>query len=221
VAGPLGRRRYAATAVGVREDLIREIGRPQFVPPDVPPPDPPAVLYAPTWEGWGDDEHHSSLAHVGLELVDALLAQGVTVRYRPHPLTGRRDRAVRRANEAILGRVGRVPPREPLPLTLARASALVCDVSSVIAEYLPYDRPYAVVDTRGLGRRASSRRFPSTAGGFLLDPDLSGLEGFLAAARGGRDATAPRRRALIVDMLGDPTTAQQRFAAEIDRLRRG
>ncbi len=222
VAGPLGRRRYADAAVGVRDDAIHEVGRPQFSPPGDPAPRPAVIVYAPTWEGWGDDDHHSSLPHAGVPLVDALLAHpDVTVRYRPHPLTGRRDPAVRRAHEAILTRVGRVPSDEPLGVTMAGASGLVADVSGVIGEYLSYDRPYAVVDTRALGRRAVSRRFPSTAGAFLIGADLSGIGAFVAAAGGGRDATASRRRALIAEALGDPTTAQQRFAAQVERLLRG
>src|SRR5262249_47609885 len=92
VAGPLGRRRYAEADVGVRNDAIREVGRPQFVPPVGPPAKPPVIVYAPTWEGWGDDPHHGSLPHIGPALVDALLkVPGLQVRYRPHPLTGRRD----------------------------------------------------------------------------------------------------------------------------------
>ena len=222
VAGPLGRRRYAEAAVGVRDDVIREVGRPQFVPPDTPPPKPPVIVYAPTWEGWGDDPHHSSLPHLGVRLVDALLANpGVTVRYRPHPLTGRRHPDVRRAHEAIVKRVGRVPDDEPIERTMAGAAAMVLDVSSVIAEYLAYDRPYAVADTRGMGRRTHTRRFPSTGGGFLLGPDLSGLDAFVVAATGGRDSTTAKRRALLHDALGDPATSQDRFAAAVGRLRRG
>lgn len=222
VAGPLGRRRYAEAAIGVRDKAIREVGRPQFVPPSEQAPRPPVIVYAPTWEGWGDDAHHTSLPHAGVALVEVLLARpGISVRYRPHPLTGRRDPAVRRAHEAIVARVGRVPDGEPLEVTMAGASAMVADVSSVIGEYLSYDRPYAVIDTRGLGRRAASRQFPSTAGAFLLGPDLTGLDAFLVAAEGGRDVSAARRRGLIADALGDPATAQQRFAAEVDRLRRG
>ena len=47
------------------------------------------------------------------------------------------------AHEAIVRRIGRVPAEEPMAVTAAAASALVCDVSSVVSEYLPYDRPYA------------------------------------------------------------------------------
>jgi hypothetical protein len=222
VAGPLGRRRYAEAAVGVRDRAIREIGRPQFVPPSAPPPTPPVIVYAPTWEGWGDDPHHSSLPHVGVALVDALLATpGVRVRYRPHPLTGRRDPSLRKAHEAIVKRVGRVAIDEPIDTTMAGAAGMVVDVSSVIGDYLAYDRPYAVVDTRALGRGGMTRAFPSTAGSFLIGADLSGLDAFVAAVKGGRDATVTRRRGLVADALGDPAMSQVRFAAEVNRLRHG
>ena len=84
VAGPAGRDRYAAAAVGVPADRIVEVGRPQLAA--VPRPvtraarTPVTVLYAPTWEGWGDDPFHTSLPHVGAELVRALLQRpGVRV----------------------------------------------------------------------------------------------------------------------------------------------
>ena len=102
VAGPLGRKRYAEADIGVRPDAIVEVGRPQLRPPRTTPA-MPTVLYAPTWEGWGDDEHHSSLPHAGAALVAALLAHGgLRVVYRPHPLTGRRDPAMRTAHATVL-----------------------------------------------------------------------------------------------------------------------
>jgi hypothetical protein len=219
VAGPLGRRRYADAAVGVADPAIVEVGRPQARVPGSPPADPPVVVYAPTWEGWGDDEHHSSLAQVGPQLVRALLTHpGISVRYRPHPLTGVRQPALRRADREVASLVGRVPTAESLAETFAGAAAVIADVSSVIPEFLPYDRPYAVPDTRGLGREAFVARAPSVAAGFVLAPDLAGLDDFVTAATGGPDPTAGDRRALLLDALGDPATSQQRFAAAVERL---
>lgn len=221
VAGPLGRRRYAEAGAGVRDEGIVEIGRPQVTPGEGDVADPPVIVYAPTWEGWGDDPHHSSLAQVGPALVARLVRQGSQVRYRPHPLTGNRSPAMRVANAAIramTGSVEVVPGAESLEQTLAGASGLVADVSSVISEWLAFDRPYAVADTRGLGVDAFHTRFPTTAGGFVLGLDLDGLDEFLTAARAGTDSTAAARRALVLDALGDPATSQPRFAAAIERL---
>jgi len=219
VAGRLGRRRYEHAAVGVRDAAIVEIGRPQIVGTRSAPPEPLTIVYAPTWEGWGDDPHHSSLAEVGVALVETLAARSdIRVRYRPHPLTGRRNRELRAAHQRIVDIVGAVPADESLSETFAASAGLVGDVSSVVNEYLPYDRPYAVVDTRGIGRDAFVRRYPSTAGGYVLPADLEGLDEFVAAVLGGADVTRTARRELVADAIGDPATSQQRFANAVSRL---
>jgi hypothetical protein len=221
VAGPLGRRRYEDAGIGVADAAIVEVGRPQIRPSGAPLPQPPTIVYAPTWEGWGDDPHHSSLAHIGPMLIERLTARGdIRVRYRPHPLTGRRSPALRAAHQQIIELVGRVPEDESLADTFARSSGLIGDVSSVVNEYLPYDRPYAVVDTRDLGEVDFVQRFRSTAGGFVLPADLTGLDDFVAAALGGPDPTASSRHQLLEAALGDPATSQQRFADAVSRLLR-
>jgi hypothetical protein len=106
VAGPAGAQRYAGWETALVSDRIRLVGRPQAVaaPHRVRRPGEPAtVLYAPTWEGWGDEPYHSSLPYLGVELVRRLLATpGIRVLYRPHPLTGTRDAAVRRAHHEVV-----------------------------------------------------------------------------------------------------------------------
>ena len=106
VAGPAGAERYAGWETALVTDRIRLVGRPQAVA--VPhrtrrPGEPATVLYAPTWEGWGDEPYHSSLPHLGVELVRRLLdTHGIRVLYRPHPLTGTRDANVRRAHQEVV-----------------------------------------------------------------------------------------------------------------------
>jgi hypothetical protein len=105
VAGPAGARRYADAGLGAVLGRIREVGRPQADAGARPSAGdrPLTVVYAPTWEGWGDESHHSSLVHDGTALVSTLLATpGVRVVYRPHPLTGTRDAAVRRAHRDVI-----------------------------------------------------------------------------------------------------------------------
>ncbi|WP_405014361.1 hypothetical protein [Kitasatospora sp. NBC_01539] len=105
VAGRAGRDRYQRVRHAISNDSIVEVGRPQLAPirmhvEHVPGPRP-VVLYAPTWEGWSDDDCHTSLIPMGVRLVRMLLAQDVRVIYKPHPLTGRRSAKAAAADEAI------------------------------------------------------------------------------------------------------------------------
>lgn len=107
VAGPAGRERYLRSEAGVRDDEIVEVGRPQLAPIDVTghTPDPMfTVLYAPTWEGWTGDRFHTSVAVMGPKLVRMLLDHAPHIRllYKPHPMAGKNDPAVRRAHQKIV-----------------------------------------------------------------------------------------------------------------------
>ena len=111
VAGPAGRDRYLTADVGVRDEQIIEVGRPQLDTLVAPvmrrEGHVPSVLYAPTWEGWTDAQSSSSVAEQGLRLAEAALAEGSGVRfiYKPHPYTGRRDPGMKAAHERIVGMV--------------------------------------------------------------------------------------------------------------------
>ena len=107
VAGRAARDRWARARVGVRDEAIVEVGRPQL---DAVHPggsaarsDPMTVLYAPTWEGWNDDKFFSSITRMGPRLVRALLDTDPAVRviYKPHPFTGTRDPRAARSHEQI------------------------------------------------------------------------------------------------------------------------
>ncbi|MFF0016958.1 hypothetical protein [Streptomyces sp. NPDC005374] len=94
VAGRAGRDRYAIADVGVRDEDIVEVGRPQLAPiqvrAGVPEGHMPTVLYAPTWEGWDGDPGNTSLMLAGESIVRKLLKADPPVRvlYKPHPFTG-------------------------------------------------------------------------------------------------------------------------------------
>jgi len=108
VAGPAGRERYRRAQVGVRDEDIVEVGRPQLA--DIRPgAHGPAgrmftVLYAPTWEGFTSDAQDSSVVPMGLRIVQALTGRvpGIRLLHKPHPLTGTRDPRATRANQAIV-----------------------------------------------------------------------------------------------------------------------
>ncbi|WP_240634485.1 MULTISPECIES: hypothetical protein [Streptomyces] len=114
-AGRAGRDRYAIADVGVRDDDIVEVGRPQLAPiqswqgvPDGPRGGAadgrcPTVLYAPTWEGWDDNPGNTSILLAGENIVRRLLAadQPVRVLYKPHPFTGTRSAQAKAAHQRI------------------------------------------------------------------------------------------------------------------------
>ncbi|MFF1542801.1 hypothetical protein [Streptomyces sp. NPDC058291] len=107
VAGRAGRDRYAIADVGIRDEDIVEVGRPQLAsirPGDGMPADRvPTVLYAPTWEGWDDNPGNTSLLLAGENIVKKLVAAEPPVRvlYKPHPFTGTRSAKAGAAHRRI------------------------------------------------------------------------------------------------------------------------
>lgn len=126
VAGPAGRERYRVADVGIGDDAIVEVGRPQLASVSTSGAGGPfTALYAPTWEGWSDDMFLTSLPGMGVEIVTRLLAAGVRVLYRPHPLTGTRSAATRAAHQKIVALVGEAPSDSPeAAVVRARIAAL-------------------------------------------------------------------------------------------------
>ncbi|MGK5693027.1 hypothetical protein ACSNOJ_08935 [Streptomyces sp. URMC 128] len=106
-AGRAGRDRYAIADVGVRDDDIVEVGRPQLAPiqtwQGVPEGRIPTVLYAPTWEGWDDNPGNTSILLAGENIVQKLVTADPPVRvlYKPHPFTGTRSKEAKAAHQRI------------------------------------------------------------------------------------------------------------------------
>jgi hypothetical protein len=138
VAGKAGRDRYLRARVGVRDEDIVEVGRPQLTGIR-PAGDGPAdgvftVLYAPTWEGWLADECPTSLIAMGPAIIRALLAHEPRLRviYKPHPFTGTRDPRAKRAHRQIVALIEQAsrqreaggPRGEGDPARLASAAGL-------------------------------------------------------------------------------------------------
>jgi hypothetical protein len=106
-AGRAGRDRYAIADVGIRDEDIVEVGRPQLAPIEpwqgTPQDSIPTVLYAPTWEGWDDDPGNTSILLAGVNIVKKLVTAEPPVRvlYKPHPFTGSRSAKARAAHQRI------------------------------------------------------------------------------------------------------------------------
>ncbi|MGI5425771.1 hypothetical protein [Streptomyces sp. CA-179760] len=106
-AGRAGRDRYAIADVGVRDDDIVEVGRPQLAPiqtwQGVPDSRIPTVLYAPTWEGWDGNPGNTSVVLAGENIVKQLVQADPPVRvlYKPHPFTGNVSKEAGAAHQRI------------------------------------------------------------------------------------------------------------------------
>ncbi len=160
VAGPAARDRYRQAGLKIPDDRFVVIGRPQLA--EVTPPPTligkvaePVVLLAPTWRGYNTRTDLSSLPSCR-KLAQALIARGVAVAFRPHPLSWEnaaeralitdldallhRDRGVsgRRHQLASEGR------RQPLVQAFNGSDALITDVGGLLVDYFATGKPYAV-----------------------------------------------------------------------------
>ncbi|MCZ7431217.1 hypothetical protein [Streptomyces sp. WMMC1477] len=97
---------------------------------------------------------------------------------------------------------------------------LVSDVSSVVSDYLASEKPYAVVNTSGLGEDAFRAAFPTVHAATVLPPDAEGLAELLAVVRDpARDTLAEARAELKTRLLGpDEPPSLDRFDAAVQAL---
>jgi CDP-glycerol glycerophosphotransferase (TagB/SpsB family) len=165
--------RYAAHGVSIRPEQFAIVGRPQIERVEtrdepLPQDAPRTVLLAPTWHGGEPNTDYSSLPQ-GAQIVDALLARGVTVIFRPHPHTSRDPQQTglaqdiqRRlsADRKTTGRqhvFGRAAETDwDIPACFNHCDALITDVSSVASDFLATDKPLAMVAIQHKGRGVSS-----------------------------------------------------------------
>jgi hypothetical protein len=230
VSGPAARDRYRTAQAGVRDDQIREIGRPQLAEvvhatvDDEGPKDRVSVLYAPTREGFFSAWQYSSILTQGHGILSTLLADPqVQVLFKPHPGTGTDDPAFGREVERLVALVDAagaphevVSGTEGLYHAFNRADVLVSDISSVITDFLASEKPYVVTDPSATSEEDFRREFPSAAGAWILTGDGTSV-GEAVRDAVGEDRHAEKRRRTAAYLLGsvegDPLA---RFDAAID-----
>ncbi len=230
VAGEGGRQRYLRAQVGVREDEIVLVGRPQLDGIQSAQPRPAnalfTVLYAPTWEGWTEDPHQSSVVSMGPQIVRLLLATpGVRILYKQHPLTGSVNPAAAAVNQLILELLEAAGPPHVAVVGVTtlfecfnESDALISDISSVVSDYLKSEKPYFVTNGAAMAEDAFREQNPSASAAYLIGPDAHGLQAGLAEARGPDRMRAERTRARAF-LLGDPDSdAMTQFRQAVDNL---
>ena len=224
VSGPAARDRYRVADVGVRDDQIREVGRPQLAEieryvgevgdshagTDGVSSWEYTVLYAPTREGFFASWEYSSVMSQGAGIISTLLAMpGVRLLFKPHPGTGTDDPAFGEEVERLLAIVERagaphevVSGAEGLYHAFNRADMLVSDISSVITDFLASGKPYVVTNSAAMGDASFRAEFPSAVGAYILGGDGTEVARYLRDAQES-DSLRQSRARTTAYLLGD------------------
>ena len=192
VGGQAGIDRYARHGAVIPYEKFRIVGRPQVESIAVTrgaiaqQPQPPTVLYAPTWQGPYADTRVYSLP-LGRQIVEHLLERGVRVIFRPHPLNRRYRPCVAMIEEItrLLANDRAKNSRRHLwgaaaeqNMTIEQcfnaADAMISDVSAVVSDFLYSEKPLAIVS---VGRTPSEllAAVPAARAAYVLRQDLSNL----------------------------------------------
>ncbi|MGW7052739.1 hypothetical protein [Streptomyces sp. NPDC054887] len=176
-AGRAGRDRYALADVGVRDEDIVEVGRPQLAPikpwTGAPKNPVPTVLYAPTWEGWDDNPGNTSILLAGENIVRRLLEARDPVRvvYKPHPFTGTRSPAAKAAHARITAMVEEAAAARATDARWAReAAALQEQQAAAKAELDRIEARLGELGARGKAGAKNGRDEAETSRDALPDP---------------------------------------------------
>lgn len=223
VSGPAARDRFHSAGVAVRDEQIREVGRPQIsevrLARAVGARPGLTVLYAPTCAG--PDTHYSSVLTMGASILTTLSGlDGVRVLFRPHPGRGSEDARFRREVDALQRLAGRHSSTSALPCNgnlyaaFNEADVLITDISAVITDFAASAKPYVVTNPAGLDHQALRVRYPSAVGAYVLDPDCRDLPAILGQATGD-DPAGARRAEAQHHLLGDTSNPFRRFAAAV------
>ena len=226
VSGQAAIDRYADAGVHMDPEKFVIVGRPQVsaIRPATRPIadlDQPVVLYAPTWQGKTTRVNFSSLL-IGPRIVEALVARGATVIFRPHPLSKswREPRETIGAVQRILrddrDRTGRphvfgdaAEKDWTLVDCINQADALISDVSSVVSDFLQSTKPYAMVSMHA-DADAFRAQFPIARTGYVLTRDLQDLDKVLDDLLRNDPLCAAReetKRYVLGDFTGEESAA--------------
>ncbi|MFG2062106.1 CDP-glycerol glycerophosphotransferase family protein [Micromonospora sp. NPDC048871] len=221
VAGQAAIDRFAANGVSMPAEMFRIVGRPQvenvaIAAAPIASLTAPRVLYAPTWAGFYADSNYSSLL-VGYDIVKALIARGCSIVFRPHPYTIRSAALTQESEriKALLAEDARTSGRKHLFGAQAESKmsvvdcfnasdAMVSDVSSVVADYLYSEKPFAMVAVSAPADRFTDA-FPLARAAYVIDAHtgrVSGLDLVLDDLLGS-DPLAATRHDLKKYYLGD------------------
>jgi hypothetical protein len=220
VGGPLAEQRLREAGLPLRDNQIEYVGRPQaeiLLKQSSSNEKIKTLFYAPTWEGFRKDADYCSLSSFGLSMLKELIDSGkYRVLVKLHPYTGHRSHEVREAQLAMKRLAQQSDVIEwldsslPIHECMNRSDLMVCDISSVLNDYLITRKPMILMNTRALPTAQLERQFPSTRACYVLNSGASILE--ILNGIDSKDVKQDDRAWVRKQSLGDhPEGAMERF----------
>ncbi|MFD3684653.1 glycerophosphotransferase [Nocardiopsis sp. NPDC058631] len=113
-------------------------------------------------------------------------------------------------------------PRPTLYSCFNQADLLISDISSVVADFIATEKPYAITNCEGITDGEFQDKHPTSSAAYMLAPDGGGLDAALAAVQSASaDSLAGDRTRLKTYLLGPgEPSSQSRFGAAVDDLYR-
>jgi len=189
VAGLAAVNRFTDAGVNIHESQLRIIGRPQHKNLSITEPNVPvkSILYAPTWESPDKSNNYSSVKEFGIPLLRFLINEypDLQILVKIHPLTGSVNPSlhnkIKEMEEMLLDanqsrtsssqnqhRFMGVRSQDSINDVFEEADAMICDISSVLGDFLCTLKPTFLFDVQNIGEKILSEEYPTTRGSYYI-----------------------------------------------------
>lgn len=224
LAGPLSEQRLMSAGLPLRRDQVEHVGRPQaeiLLDQVENTPSIKTILYAPTWEGYVKNVDYSSIGPLGYALCKQLLESGkYNLIFKPHPYTG----SVNGKKADYLKDIKTLCERHgakvwgqdaSLHELMNQSDLLICDISSVLNEYLITQKPIVLCKTGQQDIESFLEIFPSSRAATIFEEGDNALD--VIANIEQRDERREERARVRRESLGEfPEGALARFSQVLE-----
>ncbi len=145
------------------------------------------ILYAPTWEGWFNDDKHCSIGVMGANIIKKLYKYDPDIKiiFKPHPYTGKIEKKFKKEirkikdiiNENSKHKLKKI--KNDLFYYFEISDVLITDISSVANDFLITDKPYIITNTTNLSTVDFHEKFLTSKGAYIIDKTLKNFEKIL------------------------------------------
>ena len=189
VAGQGAVDRFSKAGIDIHQNQFKKIGRPQLKKLKRAKGSTPikTILYAPTWESPDHLNNYSSVNKFGTDLLNFLDSEcpEIKVIIKLHPLTGSVDKSLIQTIEQIESQVKSLNLNQQRPKEQMyefhgvksniliselydKADCLICDISSVLGDFLYTNKLSFVFDTKKIEESRLQSDYPTTRGSHII-----------------------------------------------------